>query len=152
MERHQPELYDPRSSHALVLAHRPWGGGAASDVVSDAVWTDVLGLLRWARATLSCPGELLPGVAWRTAAASAALLRRLPTFCDERGECWRTVPTPAGGGPARARLGDAAGQLSARLHAPGEQVPLSVLAVDVDAVGAAAVGLLAEGADWHDVR
>jgi hypothetical protein len=152
MERHQPELYDPRSSHALVLAHRPCGGGAASDAVSDAVWTDVLGLLRWAEATLRCPGELLPGVAWRTAGASAALLRRLPAFCDERGECWRAVPARDGGGPARARLADAAGRLRCRLHATGEQVPLSVLAVDVDAVGAAAVALLAEGADWQGVR
>jgi hypothetical protein len=98
-----PELYDPRSSRALVRAHRPHAGGAASDVVSDAVWSDVLGLVRWAQATLCCSGEMVPGVAW----------------------------------------------LWSRLRTPEEEVPLGVLAVDVDAVGAAAVGLVAEGADWE---
>ena len=149
-----PELYDPRGGHALVRAHRPRSGGAASDVVSDAVWTDVLGLVRWAQATLCCTDELVPGVAWRTAAASAALLRRLPAFCDERGEGWPApVDGPAPSGmTSRERLQVAADQLWARLRTPGEEIPLYVLAVDVDAVGAAAVGLVAEGADWGTLR
>ncbi|HEV7725920.1 MAG TPA: hypothetical protein VGO74_03230 [Modestobacter sp.] len=146
-----PELYDPRSSRALVRAHRPHAGGAASDVVSDAVWSDVLGLVRWAQATLCCSGEMAPGVAWRTAAASAVLLRRWPAFCDERGECWPVpldLPVPGGTTP-RERLRAAADRLWSRLRTPEEEVPLGVLAVDVDAVGAAAVGLVAEGADWE---
>jgi hypothetical protein len=150
MDRQLPQLYDPHTGGALVRAHRPIGGGAASDVVSDAVWSDVLGLLRWARATLRCSGDLLPGVAWRTAAASAALLRRMPAYCDERGECWSLeLATPVAVGTVRDRLHCAAAVLWARLRAPQEDLPLCVLAVEVDAVGAAAVGLLAEGADWR---
>lgn len=93
MDRRFPhrQIYDPHASAALVRAHRPPGGGAASDVVSDAVWSEVLGLLRWSSTTLGCSGDLLTGTAWRTAAASAALLRRLPALCDERGEWWRAV-------------------------------------------------------------
>jgi hypothetical protein len=154
MDRHLPgdEIYDPHTSGALVRAHRPVGGGAASDVVSDAVWTDVLGLLRWAAATLSCSAEVRPGVAWRTATTSATLLRELPALCDERGECWwATVAAPVPGRTAEERLHAGVEQLWTRLRAPGDGVPLCVLAAEVDEVGAAAVAVLAEGADWRAV-
>ena len=141
-------LYDPACSGALVLDHRHAGGGAATCVVSDVLWGEVLSLVRWAQAALGGPEPLRPGTAWRTAAASAALLRRLPALCDDLGECW-AVPAPArpAGGPARVRLHDAADQLARRLRAPGDRTPLCVLAAHVDELGAAAVALLAEGAD-----
>ena len=142
-------LYDPASSGALVRAHRPAGGGAATCVVSDVLWGEVLTLLRWAQAALAGPEPLRPGAAWRTAAASAGLLRRLPALCDELGECWGVPePAPPAGGPAGARLRCAADQLARRLRAPTDRTPLCVLAAHVDEVGAAAVALLAEGADW----
>jgi hypothetical protein len=142
-------LYDPAGSAAVVRAHRPAGSGAATCVVSDALWGDVLYLVRWAHAALAAPAGLRAGTAWRTAAASAALLHRLPALCDELGECW-VVPAvdPPTGGPAVARLRLASDQLAARLRAAGDRTPLCVLAAQVDEVGAAAVALLAEGADW----
>jgi hypothetical protein len=141
-------LYDPASSGELVRAHRPAGGGAATCVVSDVLWGEVLSLVRWARAALAGPEPLHPGAAWRTAAASAAMLRRLPALCDELGECWVVpAPAPPAGGPARARLQLAADQLALRLRAPADRTPLYVLAALADEVGAAAVALLAEGAD-----
>jgi hypothetical protein len=74
----------------------------------------------------------------------------MPAYCDERGECWSLeLRTPVAVGTVRDRLQRAAAVLWARLRAPQEDVPLCVLAVEVDAVGAAAVGLLAERADWH---
>jgi hypothetical protein len=122
-------------------------------VVSDAVWSDVLVVLRWARATLRCRPELLAGVAWRTAAAAAVLLRRLPALSDERGECWRVqAAAPVAGGTARERLRAVTERLEDRLRRPEEAVPLCRLAVETDAVGAAAVGLLAADADWGGLR
>jgi hypothetical protein len=145
----QPWLYDPAGSAAVVRAHRPAGGGAATCVVSDVLWGDVLSLVRWAYATLACPADLRSGTAWRTAAASAALLRRLPALCDELGECWAApAPEQHADGPARRRLRRSADQLVARLRAPGDRTPLCVLAAHVDELGAAAVGLLAEGTEW----
>jgi hypothetical protein len=77
----------------------------------------------------------------------------LPAFCDERGECWPAqVPSAAPVGPARRRLREAAGRLGRRLREPGQPVALCEVAVEVDAVGAAAVGLLAERTDWRLVR
>ena len=145
----QPWLYDPAGSAAVVRAHRPAGGGAATCVVSDVLWTEVLALVRWASATPAAPRELRSGTAWRTAAASAALLRRLPALCDELGECW-AVPAapPPTGAPAGVRLRRAADELAARLLAPGDATPLCVLAAHVDELGAAAVALVAEDTDW----
>ena len=143
-----PWLYDPAGSAAVVRAHRPAGGGAATCVVSDALWGDVLSLVRWACAALAGPVDLRAGTAWRAAAASAALLHRLPALCDELGECW-IVPAaePPTGGPAAPRLRRSTDELAARLRAPGDRTPLCVLAVEVDEVGAAAVAVLAEGID-----
>lgn len=142
-------LYDPGSSAAAVRAHRPPGGGAATCVVSDALWQDVLAVVRWAYATTSGPRQLRSGTAWRTAAASAALLRRLPDLCDELGECWTAAsPGAVAGGPAERRLRHAADQLADRLRAPGDPTPLRELGALVDELGAAAVALLAEETDW----
>lgn len=148
----RPWLYDPVTSADLVRAHRTAGGGAATCVVSDLLWSDVLSLLRWADATLAGPPRLRSGTAWRTAAAAAGLLRRLPALCDELGERW-TAPAPRAAleDAARSRLRRSADRLAARLAAPRDRTPLSVLAVDVDDLGAAAVALLAEDADWAGV-
>jgi hypothetical protein len=154
----RPWLYDPSLGGVLVRAHRPPAAGAAGSVVSDVVWSEVLGLLRWAEATVTCRADLAGGTAWRTAAASAALLRRLPGLCGEVGVAW----AGAGGEPVAAprlpvdRLRTAADRLALRLCAPdgGADGPavlavvLGELARDVDEVGAAAIAVLVEGADW----
>jgi hypothetical protein len=125
-------------------------------VVSDAVWTDVLGVLRWAEATLSCPPELLGGTAWRAAATAAGLLSRLPGLCAEAGVGW-PGPSPepmTADVPARARLRRAADRLALRLCSPEEgaggplRTAVADLARDVDEVGAAAIGVLAAATDW----
>ena len=152
----RPWLYDPSLGGVLVRAHRSPAAGAASSVVSDVVWGEVLGVLRWAEATLTCPPELTGGTAWRTAAASAGLLRRLPGLCAEAGVAWPgpAPASPAGGLPAAQRLRTAADRLAMRLCSPeeGGSGPLrdavADLAGDVDEVGAAAIALLAEGTDW----
>jgi hypothetical protein len=120
--------------------------------VSDAVWTDVLALLRWAEATLTCPPGLAAGTAWRTAATAAALLRRLPGLCAEAGVGWlgQSDPVSVVDVPARERLRTAADRLALRLCSPEEGlVGSSGLARDVDEVGAAAIGVLAAGTDWR---
>lgn len=152
----RPWLYDPVTSADLVRAHRGAGGGAATRVVSDLLWRDVLSLLRWADATLVGPPQLRSGTAWRTAAAAAGLLGRLPALCDELGEGWSAPSAqPAVEDAARLRLQRSTDRLAARLAEPGDRTPLRALAVDVDDLGAAAVALLAEDADWPgcpDVR
>jgi hypothetical protein len=142
-------LYDPAGSGAVVRAHRPAGGGAATSVVSDAFWGDVLSLVRWARATSACPADLRPGAAWRTATAAAGLLRRLPDLCDELGVTWR-VPdagVPAAGSAWEA-LQRSADRLADRLGTPGDRTPVHELADDVAALGAAAVTVLVADTDW----
>src|SRR3954453_21063665 len=76
----RPWLYDPSLGGVLVRAHRSPATGAAERVVSDLLWNDVLTVVRWAEATLSCPPRLAGRTAWRAAAAAAALLRRLPAL------------------------------------------------------------------------
>jgi hypothetical protein len=151
----RPWLYDPCLGGVLVRAHRSPAGGAAGSVVSDAVWTDVLGVLRWAEATLTCPPELAGGTAWRTAVTSAGLLRRLPGLCAEAGVAW---PGPSAVAvpeiPAADRLRTAADRLALRLCSPEEGAagPLrdavDDLARDVDEVGAAAIAVVAAVTDW----
>jgi hypothetical protein len=140
----------------LVRSHRRPAAGAARAVVSDAVWTDVLGLLRWAEATLTCPADLRSGTAWRTAAGAAALLRRLPGLCGELGVAWPGVsaaPAPVGGAAA-LRLRTAVDRLALLLCSPEVDAAdrlggaVAELARGVDDIGAAAVAVLAEGADW----
>jgi hypothetical protein len=152
----RPWLYDPSLGGVLVRSHRSPAGGAASSVVSDVVWGEVLGVLRWAEAALSCPPELTGGTAWRTAAASAGLLRRLPGLCAEAGVDWPgPAPAPeAGELSAAGLLRRAADRLAMRLCSPEEggagplRDAVADLAGDVDEVGAAAIALLAEGTDW----
>ena len=154
----RPWLYDPSVGGSLVRAHRPPAAGAVGSVVSDAVWGDVLALVRWAEATLGCAAELVPGTAWRTAAASAGLLRRLPGFCGELAVAWPgvPVPTPEPDGDGRQRLCAAADRLATHLWSPaeglGDHALLAAVAADVDEVGASAIALLAERADWSGVR
>jgi hypothetical protein len=151
----RPWLYDPSLGGVLVRAHRSPTAGAAASVVSDVVWTDVLGVLRWGEATLTCPPQLVGGTAWRTAVTSAGLLRRLPGLCAEAGVAW---PGPAAvavlEAPAAERLRTAAERLALRLCSPEEGVPgplrnaVDALARDVDEVGAAAIAVLADVTDW----
>jgi hypothetical protein len=152
----RPWLYDPALGGALVRAHRAPVAGAVGSVVSDALWADVLGLLRWADATLTCPPALVAGTAWRTATASAGLLRRLPRLCAEVGVAWpgpSAVPMTARV-PAGYRLRTAADRLALRLCCPEEGAvgPLrdavGDLARDVDEVGAAAIAVVASVSDW----
>ena len=152
----RPWLYDPSLGGVLVRSHRSPVAGAADSVVSDVLWSEVLQVLRWADAALSCPPALAGRTAWRAAAASAALLRRLPVLCAESGVGWAgPSPTPAPAEvPASERLRTAADQLALRLCSPEEGMtgpqPDTVgdLARDVDEVGAAAIALLAAGTDW----
>jgi hypothetical protein len=152
----RPWLYDPSLGGVLVRAHRQPAAGAARAVVSDAVWTDVLGLLRWAEATLTCPADLTSGTAWRTAAGAAALLRRLPGLCDELGLAWPGAHAGSEpvGGSAAARLRTAVDRLALLLCSPEVDAAdrrggaVAELARCVDETGAAAIAVLAEGTDW----
>ena len=152
----RPWLYDPSLGGVLVRSHRPPVAGAADSVVSDVLWTEVLQVLRWADATLSCAPALAGRTAWRAAAASAALLRRLPVLCAESAVAW-SGPSPAPDtveAPAAARLRGAADRLALRLCSPEEGLTgprpdtAGDLARDVDEVGAAAIALLADTTDW----
>ncbi|MCZ2838263.1 hypothetical protein [Modestobacter sp. VKM Ac-2985] len=148
----RPWLYDPSAGGLLVRAHRPSSAGAVGAAVSDVLWTDVLRVVRWATATLDCRPVLVDGTAWRTAAASAGLLRRLPGLCGEVGLTWGGVAATSGTeGSARERLRGATDRLSGHLRSPADEVVDADLlaAVAADAVGAAAVALLAEEADWR---
>ncbi|NEK93404.1 hypothetical protein GCU67_04320 [Modestobacter muralis] len=150
----RPWLYDPAVGGVLVRAHRSPEGGPADDVVSDVLWSEVLGLLRWAEAALGCPPPLVEGAAWRTAATAAALLRRLPVLCAEAGLAWPGVRCDPDEAvlPGRERLAAAADRLAGLLCTRPADVGLlelvELVATDVDAIGAAAIALLAEGTDW----
>jgi hypothetical protein len=150
----RPWLYDPAVGGVLVRAHRSPAGGPAADVLSDVLWSEVLGVLRWADATLGCPPALAEGAAWRAAASAAGLLRRLPGLCAEAGLPWpgaHADPDEAAV-PGRERLAAAADRLAGLLCAgPLPEDPLELVvrvATDVDAIGAAAIAALAEGTDW----
>ncbi|MGY1837714.1 MULTISPECIES: hypothetical protein [unclassified Modestobacter] len=145
-------LFDPTRSGVVVRSHRPSSGGAATQVVSDVLWAEVVTLLRWAEATGTCRPELVSGSAWRTAAASAGLLARLPGLCAELGQEYALEAPPESDGPATVRLQQAADRLAARLRTTAGVETLPALAGEVDAVGAAAVAVLAERADWTALR
>jgi hypothetical protein len=145
-------LFDPTTSHLLVLARRPARASAVAGVVSDVVWHDVVRLLRWATADTRGTADLDTGRWWRLAAACADVLRRLPGLLDELGEPWagELVDPPrddddAVDGPARVER--AADRLAALLVSP-DPVPLRRLAAEVDALGAAALSALAERSSW----
>jgi hypothetical protein len=137
-------LFDPTTAHRLVLSRRPVPRSAVACVVSDVVWHDVVGLLRWATAGTGGRTEVEAGRWWYLAAGCADLLRRLPGLSDELGETWRPAPAAPGpdAGPA-VRVEWIAEDLAALLRS-GEPVGLADLAVRIDALGAAAIGAVAE--------
>jgi hypothetical protein len=141
-------LFDPTDTRALVLAHRPAGCPAVNAVVSDAVWQEVVVLLRWSAASTAAAPNLDTGRWWRLAASCAGLLRRLPALCDELGEEWDRPAVPdddAADGVARVER--AADRLLELLRT-GEPVPLRTVAGEIDALGAAAITALAETSAW----
>jgi hypothetical protein len=141
-------LFDPTLSHRIVLAHRCEPGSAVNCVISDVVWQDVIGLLRWATAGTGRAPDLDPGRWWRLAAACADLLRRLPAFGDEIGEPWRpAAPAAEATSVGAERVTETTGRLLA-LARSTEPLPLARLAVEIDALGAAAVSALVEEASW----
>lgn len=145
-------LFDPTTAHRLVLARRPFPRSAVADVVSDVVWHDVVRLLRWATAGTGGLNELESGRWWRLAAGCADLLRRLPGLSDELDEDWQPHPPTEAGQVADDPRGEArvlriAERLAALLRT-GEPMSLQRLAVEVDELGAAAIGALAEQPAW----
>jgi hypothetical protein len=145
-------LFDPTTAHRLVLARRPFPRSAVACVVSDVVWHDVVRLLRWATADTGGQTGLDSGRWWRLAASCADLLRRLPGLNDELGEPW--LPDPLGDpGPGtsaadgEARVREVAGRLAALLNSD-DPVPLQTLALEIDALGAAAISAVAEQSAW----
>jgi hypothetical protein len=138
-------LYDPSATRDLVLAHRSATTSVVSVVVSDLVWSDVVRLMRWADAGLRSEGRLESGTWWRLAASCADLLRRLPGLAAELDETWHRPPSPGADGPTgRERVAQVAERLAARL-ASDRPLPLAELAGEVDALGAAAISVLADG-------
>jgi hypothetical protein len=141
-------LFDPSGSRALIVARRPPGCSAMTAVVSDAVWREVVQLLRWTAASTGDSPQLDAGRWWRLASGCADLLRRLPALCDELGEGWDRPAVPGEeetGGPARVER--TAGRLLGLLRT-GEPVPLRIVAGEVDALGAAAITTLVESSSW----
>jgi hypothetical protein len=127
-----------------VLARRPPSRAAVRCVVSDVVWTEVVHLLRWATADTGGSPALEEGTWWRLAAGCAEFLHRYPGLSAEIDEPW-DVAVPAESLPdvaGAARVTAVAERLAALLRA-AEPLPLAVLAAEVDALGAAAVGALA---------
>jgi hypothetical protein len=132
----------------MVLAHRCEPGAAVSCVISDVVWQEVIGLLRWATASTGRAPDLEPGRWWRLAAACADLLRRLPAFGDEIGVPWlpgapAAEPTSVGA----ERVAEVTGRLLA-LARSAEPLHLPRLAAEIDALGSAALSALAQEASW----
>jgi hypothetical protein len=141
-------LFDPQAAHGLVLARRPPSLSAVACVVSDVVWHDVVVLLRWAAAGTHGAPELEAGRMWRLATGCADLLRRLPGLSDELEEPWQPVDAAADAVPAGAGgVEQVALRLERLLRSPAP-LPLAVLAVEIDALGAAAIGALADSAPW----
>ena len=146
-------LFDPTTTRGLILAHRPRDHSALQCVVSDVVWQEVVGLLRWAAADTGGASRLDSGRWWRLAAGCADLLRRLPGLSDELDEPWRPAEQQTTGpfvGPepsATTRLTATAARLARLLRSPGP-LPLAALAHEIDALGAAAISALAEQTSW----
>ena len=132
-------LFDPRAASDLVLARRP----PTRSAVADVVWHEVVVLLRWAAADTHGSPELEAGRWWRLATGCADLLRRLPALSDELAEPWQPVgraePVPRTG---EAGVEQACNRLARLLRSPAAP-PLSALAVEIDALGEAAITALA---------
>src|SRR3954452_2173069 len=146
-------LFDPTTTRGLVLAHRPRDHSAVHCVVSDVVWQEGVGLLRWATADTGGESRLDSGRWWRLAAGCADLLRRLPGLSDELGEPWRTadLPTtarPSGGrAPGTARVTATAERLTRLLRSAGP-LPLAALGGEIDGPGGGASTAPADQASW----
>ena len=140
-------LFDPPTASRLVVARRPAPTEAMRSVVSDVVWHEVVGLLRWATAGTGRAADLELQRWWQLATGCADLLRRLPALCDELGEPWNppAAVEHAGTGPERVRAVSL--RLVALLRSPGP-LPLARVAGEIDALGAAAISALAEQASW----
>jgi hypothetical protein len=140
-------LFDPPTASRLVLAHRPAGTEAMRSVVSDVVWHEVVALLRWAAAGTGRAADAETRRWWRLAAGCADLLRRLPALCDELGEPWDLPLAVEDAGTGTDRVRAVSLRLVALLRSPGP-LPLARVAGEVDALGAAAVSVLAEQSSW----
>jgi hypothetical protein len=131
-------LFDPPAAHRLVLPRRPVPGTAASTVVSDVVWSDVVRLLRWATADAGGLTGVESGRWWWLAAACADLHRMLPALVDEVGEPCEPgdpdVPEPIGL-DGRTRVERVPARLAALLLTDGP-VPLRTVARRGPAAGA----------------
>src|SRR4051812_8684041 len=138
-------LFDPTASHDLVLAHRPPLPTAVQGVVSDVVWGEVVRLLRWATADTGGSPALESGTWWRLATGCAAFLRRYPGLSAELAEPWDVVPVPEVPGTGAHRVAAAAERLAGLLRS-ADVLPVHRLAAEVDALGAAAIGALAQQA------
>jgi hypothetical protein len=142
------QLFDPATAHGLVLARRPQNHSAVEDVVSDVVWQEVVGLLRWSAAATGREPGLEAGRWWRTAAACADLLRRLPRLSDELDEPWGPLGTIEDADLSGTARAERASQRLARLLRSTGPLRLAELAAAVDALGAAAIGAYAEACPW----
>jgi hypothetical protein len=141
-------LFDPTTTHGLVLAHRPEDRTPVHCVVSDVVWQEVVRLLRWAAADTGGASRLDSGRWWRLAAGCADMLRRLPGLSDELDEPWCPTDSSGGNRPSgSARVAAAAERLACLLRSPAP-IPLAALAADIDELGAAAISVLAEQTSW----
>ena len=140
-----PWLFDVPAARSAVLARRRPGARPVECVVSDAVWGDVVRLLRWATAGTSGDPGLATGSYGRLAAGCADLLRRMPGLCAEVGEpcTFDAVVDLAADLPAPERVELVTGRVLALLLSP-EPVALRVLAAEVDALGSATIHALAE--------
>lgn len=143
-------LFDPPTTHRLVLARRPAPLTAVTGVVSDVVWGDVVRLLRWATADAGGLTGVETGRWWWLAAGCAELHQRLPALVDEVGGPWRaTDPEPLvdEGLDGRERVARAAARLAGQLLSD-EPVALQTVAAEIDALGAAAITAYAEESAW----
>src|SRR4051794_25100440 len=110
-------LFDPAAAHDLVLGRRPRVPTAVQGVVSDVVWGEVVGLLRWATADTGGSAALETGTWWRLAAGCAEFLRRYPGLSAELDEAWDVVALPELPGTGAARVAAAAERLAVLLSA-----------------------------------
>ena len=141
-------LFDPEVARRVVLARRPGPEDVVGVVVSDEVWTRVVGLLRWADGAGRAAPGLTAGVCARLAADCAALLHRLPALLDELGEgLVEDGHDVAGSAEPADRVQAVAAEITELLLSAGP-VRLPVLADTVFRLGAAAISVAADRTDW----
>ncbi|MPQ98666.1 hypothetical protein GB931_12190 [Modestobacter sp. I12A-02628] len=146
-------LFHPEVARLVVLARRPAGADAVRCVVSDAVWGDVVRLLRWAASADRSAPDVAARARWRLAVDCYDLMRRLPTLIDEVDEQWVSLPDDPlpDDAPAPAeQLREVAAELTAALVADA-QVSLFEVGLLVNRLGAAAIAASVDGADWSEL-